>query len=442
LTLLPALLAIFGRATFWPSATGRQETLATSMWGRLTGGLIQRPAVTLGSGIVIFGALAFGIFGTTLGGLTSTATPPATTDSAAGTAVIAAHFPNANASPTVVLMRFSQSIWNQTAKLATAQQQLSAIASFQRVIGPLNPNGATLTAAQLAQLHATLGPPQNLPAVPPAGVQIAPQIYNAYHATGQYISVDGQTVEYIAVLRGVATGPAAQSAIPGLRDAVSHAASAAGAADNGIFSQNAFISDLNQISASDLIHLIPVVVLLIGVLLALVLRSLIAPLYLVVSVVLSYLAAFGATALIFVHIAGQGALYLLIPFVLFVFLMALGSDYNILVMRRIREETHAKPLRQAVRDAIALTGGTVTTAGVILAGTFAVVAVTGNNDNIRQLGSSVALGILMDTFLIRTLLIPALVVLVGRWNWWPSSLSARKETPADATPAQEMISVP
>jgi putative drug exporter of the RND superfamily len=441
LTLLPALLAIFGRATFWPSTTRQQETPATSIWGRLTGGLIQRPAVTLAAGIVIFGALAFGVLGTTLGGLTSGSTPPASADSTKGATVLSTHFPDSITNPTVLLLSFSQSIWTQTSKLATTQQQVLAIASVQSVFGPLNANGVPVTAAQLAQLHAILGPPQNLSAVPPSGTQIPPQLYNAYHATGQYISTDGQMVQFVAVLRGEATGPAAQSAIPGLRAAVAQAANAAGAVDNGVFSQNAFIYDLNQTSVSDLIHLIPLVVLLIGVLLALVLRSLIAPLYLVVSVVLSYLAAFGATALIFVHVAGQGALYLLIPFILFVFLMALGSDYNILVMRRIREEAQAKPLRQAVRDAIALTGGTVTTAGVILAGTFAVLAFTANNDNISQLGTSVALGILMDTFLIRTLLIPALVVLVGRWNWWPSSLSARKDVQGGRASASEMTSV-
>jgi RND superfamily putative drug exporter len=127
----------------------------------------------------------------------------------------------------------------------------------------------------------------------------------------------------------------------------------------------------------------------------------------------------------------------ILPFILFVFLMALGSDYNILVMRRIREEAHVRPLREAVGEAITRTGGTVTSAGVILAGTFTVLAITGNSDTIRQLGLGVAAGILMDTFLIRTLLIPALVVLVGRWNWWPSRLSASSPSKA-AAPATRL----
>jgi len=166
------------------------------------------------------------------------------------------------------------------------------------------------------------------------------------------------------------------------------------------------------------------------VLLALVLRSLIAPLYIIVSVVLSFLAAWGLVALVFVHLAGSGGVQFILPFLLFVFLMALGSDYNILVMRRIREEAHSQPLREAVREAISRTGGTVTAAGVILAGTFALLAVEGNTDQVRQVGFGVAAGILMDTFLIRTLLIPALVVLLGRWNWWPAPLFRRAGTGA------------
>jgi putative drug exporter of the RND superfamily len=138
--------------------------------------------------------------------------------------------------------------------------------------------------------------------------------------------------------------------------------------------------------------------------------------------VLSFLAAWGLVALGFVHLGGSAGVQFILPFLLFVFLMALGSDYNILVMTRIREEAHSQPLRVAVREAISRTGGTVTAAGVILAGTFALLALEGNSDQVRQVGFGVAAGILMDTFLIRTLLIPALVVLLGRWNWWPAPL--------------------
>ena len=113
------------------------------------------------------------------------------------------------------------------------------------------------------------------------------------------------------------------------------------------------------------------------------LRSLVAPLYLVASIVLSYLAALGLVGIVFVHLGGQDGINFILPFLMFVFLMALGSDYNILIMSRIREEAHELPLRDAVARAIGRTGSTITTAGVILAGTFAVLAVAGGDGGRR-----------------------------------------------------------
>jgi len=122
-----------------------------------------------------------------------------------------------------------------------------------------------------------------------------------------------------------------------------------------------------------------------------------------------------------------GGLNFILPFFMFIFIMTLGSDYNILVMTRIREEARQGPLREAVIRAINATGGTVTSAGLILAGSFAVLTVTGGGQ-IQQIGLGIASGILMDTFLIRTLLIPSLVVQIGKWNWWPSPLSHQTAT--------------
>jgi RND superfamily putative drug exporter len=165
------------------------------------------------------------------------------------------------------------------------------------------------------------------------------------------------------------------------------------------------------------------VLILIAVLLAIVLKSLIAPLYLVASVVLSYFAALGMAVIIFMWIGGADGLNFVLPFLMFVFLMALGSDYNILVMTRIREEATKRPLREAVAAALRSTGGTVTSAGLVLAATFAVVGLTTPTTQVRQLGVAIALGILLDTFLVRTLLVPSTVSLLGRWNWWPSAMS-------------------
>jgi RND superfamily putative drug exporter len=184
------------------------------------------------------------------------------------------------------------------------------------------------------------------------------------------------------------------------------------------------------LSDSDLRTVIPIAIAVIAVLLALVMRSLIAPLYLIVSVVLSYFSALGLTVLVFIKAAGQPGLTFILPFLLFTFLLALGEDYNILVMTRIREEAHRMPLADAVSRALRVTGTTVTSAGLVLAGTFGVLAVVGSGSagaqNVRTIvdvGVGLALGVLMDTFLVRTLLVPSAAVLIGRWNWWPSRLS-------------------
>jgi putative drug exporter of the RND superfamily len=128
------------------------------------------------------------------------------------------------------------------------------------------------------------------------------------------------------------------------------------------------------------------------------------------------------------------------PFLMFIFLLALGEDYNILVMTRIREEARQHPLKEAVRRALSRTGTTVTSAGLVLAGTFLVLTVVAGSssggEQIRDIGLGLALGILMDTFLVRTLLVPSTVVLLGRWNWWPSKMSrVSADLPTDPAPA-------
>jgi RND superfamily putative drug exporter len=423
LTLMPALLAIFGRAVFWPTSTQPQSTTTPGLWSRITGRLITSPALTLSGGVVLFGLLAFGYLGTSLGGVISSQSGPAGADSTQGTAVINAHFPTAIENPASVFLRFGQPVWSHLDSLATAERNLADVPMVRAVVGPLDPEGVALTVSQLAQLHAVLGPAETLPAILPANSPVPLQVYNVYRATAQFISSDGLTVRFVAILRDTSSSPQAVAAIPNLRQAVDRVATTAGATQAGVLSQNAAAFDVAQVSQDDLSRIIPIVALVIVILLGLVLRSGIAPIYLVASVVLSFFAALGLTAIVFVRLGGRDSIDYILPFVLFIFLMALGSDYNILVMRRIREEAGHRPLPQAVLAALARTGSTVTSAGLILAGTFAVLVVTGNADETREIGFGVAAGILMDTFLIRTLLIPALVVLLGRWNWWPSPMS-------------------
>jgi RND superfamily putative drug exporter len=131
---------------------------------------------------------------------------------------------------------------------------------------------------------------------------------------------------------------------------------------------------------------------------------------------------------VFIVLGHSGGLTFLLPFLMFIFLLALGEDYNILVMTRIREEAHDHTLKEAVVRAVGITGPVITSAGLVLAGTFAVLTFAGSSGSggsqIRDIGTGLAAGILMDTFLVRTLLVPSTVAILGRWNWWPRRVEA------------------
>jgi putative drug exporter of the RND superfamily len=437
LTLLPALLSVFGRAVFWPSKT-QAGTGKAGVWGRVAVRIVSRPAATLITGLVVFGGLAIAVTAYTPSGFGGNTNAPAGTDSAAGSAILSAHFPNTSANPTNIIYRLRQSAWTDPQVLATAQRQLTVSGLFTGITGPLNPNGGQLTAAQLTSLHEKLGPPQLLPPAPPAGAAVSPVAYQLYRAEGLYVSPDGRTVQFETGLRaGDASTTAAMNAIPAVRATAAAVMHDIGALDYGVGGQAPAIYDISSISNSDLLHVIPIAIVVIGILLALVMRSLVAPLYLIVSVGLSYLAALGLSVLLFVDLAGDGGLVFFLPFLMFIFLLALGEDYNILVMSRIREEAQLLPLREAVSRALVATGTTVTSAGLVLGGTFSVFAIVGaqqGSSQFRDVGAGLALGVLMDTFLVRTLLVPSTVILLGRWNWWPSKLGTGPEVPSTRTP--------
>ena len=445
LTLLPALLAIIGPAAFWPSSV-KPGAGRTGWWGRVCARIVRRPAVTLVAGLVVFGALAVASAGYLAAGFGGPVTAPAGSDSALGNALLARYFPQTAVNPTIIVMRLSRPVWAQAASVAAAERQLSGDPQFTAVSGPMDANGTALTAAQYAALHAAYGTPRALGAAPAATIPRADlAAYQSYRASGSYVSADGDTISFATGLTaGSPASTAASQAVPAVRAAAARASRVAGATAFGVTGQAAFTHDVAQLSDSDLRTVIPIAIAVIAVLLALVMRSLIAPLYLIASVVLSYFSALGLTVLVFVKAAGQPGLTFILPFLLFMFLLALGEDYNILVMTRIREEAHHLPLREAVGRALSVTGTTVSSAGLVLAGTFGVLALVGSGSagaqNVRTIvdvGVGLALGVLMDTFGVRTLLVPSAAVLIGRWNWWPSGLARhgpRGDT-ADARPS-------
>ena len=440
LTLLPALLAIFGPAAFWPSSV-RPGAGRHGWWGRACARIVRRPTATLVVGLVVFGALAVASADYLASGFGGAATAPAGSDSALGNTLLTEHFPQTAANPTVIVLRLRQPVWTAAAAVEAAERQLAADPQFTAVSGPFDANGTPLTAAQYASLHAAYGSPRALTAA--SGAAVPPEqlaAYRAYRASGSYVSADGYTISFATSLAaGSPAGTAAEEAVPAIRAAASRAAQVAGASASGVTGQAAFTYDVAQLSDSDLRTVIPIAIAIIAVLLAVVMRSLVAPLYLIVSVVLSYFSALGLTVLVFVKAAGQPGLTFILPFLLFMFLLALGEDYNILVMTRIREEAHRLPLPEAVSRALNVTGTTVTSAGLVLAGTFGVLAIVGSSSagqqNVRTIvdvGVGLALGVLMDTFLVRTLLVPSAAVLIGRWNWWPSDLCRMRPALAPA----------
>jgi RND superfamily putative drug exporter len=431
LTLLPALLAIFGRAVFWPSKVV-SGTDKQGWWDTIAVTLVRRPARTLGIGVLIFVALASFAVSYHAGGFGGSTTAPAGSSAASGDAIVAAHFPHSSSNPANLVFRYRQPIWDDATPVTKAQASLEASGQLRQVSGPLTANGTSLSPVLYSTLHTELGNPALLPATQAAASTVPATQYDAYRASAQFVSKNGQTIQFEAAFAaGSQESTAALHAVPAVRHAVADAARVSGAIDSGVAGQAAGLSDVSAAANHSLFVVFPIAILAIGILLGLVLRSLIAPLYLIVSVALSYLSALGVSTLLFIDIGGEGGLTFVLPFLMFIFLLALGEDYNILVMTRIREEAQQLPLREAVARAVGKTGPTVTSAGVVLAGTFGVLAVSGGGGQITDIGAGLAIGILMDTFLVRTLLVPATVVLLGRWNWWPSRMS-RMETASAA----------
>ncbi len=489
LTLLPALLAIFARWAFFPSRTfwiaektpvgtvgqfiirfalrplywaadhalfgrlsalwawwgrsarksGRRRLGDRFSWGVIARHVVKRPGVALTTGVVIFGALSAAVSAYASAGFGGAISAPAGTDSAAGTALLTRYFPATAANPTNLVYKLQAPAWDEGPAIAAATARLEASREFNGVTGPLNPVGGTgFTPAQYAELHAALGSgPLPATLTGPLASRIPPGAYQLYRATAQFVSADGKTIQFeTSLTAGDPSSTAALGAVPAIRAEAASVAPVLRATDYGVAGEAPAIYDISAISNSDLAHVIPIAIIVIGVLLALVMRSLIAPLYLIASVALSYFAALGLAVIVFIELGHSGGITFILPFLLFIFLLALGEDYNILVMTRIREEAHRYSLREAVSRAVGVTGTTVTSAGLVLAGTFAVFAFVGSRGSggsqIRDVGVGLAVGVIMDTFVVRTVLVPCTAVLLGRWNWWPSKLGA------DAGPADEV----
>jgi RND superfamily putative drug exporter len=405
LTLTPALFMIAGSGAFWPRASHPAGPHTAGPWAWVAARVGRHPLAALAVGLGLLGALGAGLAGYRTTGLSGD--PPAGSDSAAGAAVISAHFPQASAGGDEAVFRLPAAAWTDPGALARLlarlHGELASDAVFRSVTGP----GATTGGTRLIRQ--------------PAGGE-------------QFVSPNGRTVQfYVALRAGPPGSPVAASAVPGARAAVAAAARRAGIASSGLAGPDASAYDLEAAAGSALVRVIPAAAVLILVLLALLLRSLVAPWYLVATMAVSYLAALGFAMIVFVHLGAAPGLVSVLPFAMFVFAMVLAEDYNVLLLSRIREDYDIlvissirargdarPPLRHALTHALSVTGPAITSAGIILAGTFAVLGVAGGNAQARELGLAIAFWVLLDTFVVRTLLVPAIAAVLGRRNWWPS----------------------
>jgi len=202
-----------------------------------------------------------------------------------------------------------------------------------------------------------------------------------------------------------------------------HAVPAAGAKVGG---ESAIELDVENAAVLDREIVMPLILIVVFVVLALLLRALLAPLLLIGSVVISYFAALGGAAILFNHVLNFAGIDQTLPLLGFVFLVALGVDYNIFLMSRVREETVTHGTRRGVLVGLATTGGVITSAGVVLAATFSALGLL-PLVFVTEIGGLVAVGVLIDTLVVRSVLVPALVSDIGERVWWPGRLSRRED---------------
>ena len=360
MTLLPALLVTCGRWVFWPARPtfGSEEPTARGFWARTGGWIARRPRVVWVTTVLILGAMALGLTGLKSDGLTVAQGFRNTPDSVVGQRIVNQHFPAGAGQPVVVISNEQQ-----------GAQVRAAFAATPGITGVTRP----VPRVGHAYLQGTL--------------TSAPDSQAAYN-----------TIDKVR---------AAVHAIPG--------------ADAMVGGNTAVNLDINRASSHDREVIIPVILAVVFLILALLLRALVAPIMLVATVVLSFAAALGVSSLFFNNVFNFGGSDTSFPLFVFVFLVALGIDYNIFLMTRVREETAKHGPRRGALTGLAATGGVITSAGLVLAGTFAALA-TLPVTFLTELGFAVAFGVLLDAIVVRSVLVTALNLDLGRWVWWPSKL--------------------
>ncbi|KOU13818.1 multidrug transporter [Streptomyces sp. WM6372] len=367
LTLMPALLAVTGRKMFWPSRDLRREP-PEGMAGRMGRRVASRPVTMVLASLALLGALAAGLAGMRTdygqGGSGDTSTAAART-----AAEIAHALPAGVSDPTTVFVTASGGGRIDPRALGGLSKALAAVDGVGRVA----------------------------PAVP---------------------SEDGRAARIDLFLTADPQGQQARDLVSGpVRETV--AAHRPDGTEAHVGGTAALFADISSAVSGDLKVVFPVAAGLISLILLLLLRSLLAPLVLMISVGLGFAATLGASALVSQHLLDRPGVNFMLPLVLFLFVVALGTDYNILISDRIREEMEKPgPARAAVARAVRHTAPAIATAGLVLAASFGSLAVN-PNPGTQEIGFATALGIVLSAFVLSIVLVPALAALLGRSIWWP-----------------------
>ncbi|MDG4805193.1 efflux RND transporter permease subunit [Micromonospora sp. WMMD1120] len=379
LFVLPAVLVLFGRRLFWPfvprvGGPAREGRL----WGRLGSAVEHRPVLVAALSTVLLGGLALGGLGIRTG-LSETEQFRATPEAVTGAQTLARAFPAGSTQPVAVITT------------PRAVRAVTDAAAAVPGVASARPGDA---GAAVAQVDVVL---------------------DAEPGT----TASDRAIE--ALREAVAAVPdSAPPAVPGA-DAPS------GAIVGGSV---AATYDSDEANNRDLRLILPIILLLVGAVLVLLLRGLLAPVLLVLTVIASFFASLGAAWLLFDHVLGFPALDSGVLLLAFVFLVALGVDYNIFLVTRAREDARSAGTRDGMLSALRVTGGVITSAGVLLAAVFAVLGVL-PLITLTQVGIIVCIGVLLDTLLVRTVLVPALAFVLGDRFWWPGRVT---RDPAPATP--------
>jgi len=373
LTLLPALLIVFGRWIFWPKIPrfGDVDEKLSGIWSKVGSLVDRRPkAVWISTALAL---LIFAGFSTTLksDGLSQSEAFTTRTDSVIGLEKLGEHFPSGEGTPVEIVV--------DQADIASAAAAIGRVSNVASVVPLTNVDPVT------------------------------------QRPTSELKVVDGKVVLY-ATLKVAPDSAEGKESIPLIRQAAKQVNP-----NILVGGQSAIGYDVDQSSRRDNRVIIPIVLLLIAVILGFLLRSILAAALLLGTVVLSFAATLGVCALVFDNVFGFAGTDAAFPLFAFIFLVALGIDYNIFLMTRVREESLKIGTRAGIIKGLTVTGGVITSAGIVLAATFGVLGIL-PLVFLAELGFAVAFGVLLDTIIVRSLLVPALVRVIGPKIWWPSKL--------------------